>query len=88
MRARVSIGPAQTTVAGRVVNLCLSGHELWSLPLQIAIALFLLWLQARSPAWPAPVTPLMLALWHPLHMRGHQHERAALGDSMPAWEVS
>lgn len=31
--------------ADRVVNLCLSVHELWSLPLQIALALWLLWTQ-------------------------------------------
>lgn len=31
--------------AGRVVNILLSFHELWSLPLQIAVALYLLYLQ-------------------------------------------
>lgn len=34
--------------ADRVVNLCLSFHELWSLPLQILVALWLLYTQARS----------------------------------------
>ena len=33
--------------ADRVVNLCLSLHELWSLPLQIAIALWLLYTQVQ-----------------------------------------
>ena len=33
--------------ADRVVNLCVSLHELWSLPAQIAIALFLLYTQVR-----------------------------------------
>lgn len=45
-------GHIQTLVsidAGRVVNLCISFHELWSLPLQIAIALYLLYLQVALP---------------------------------------
>lgn len=33
--------------ADRVVNLCVSLHELWSLPAQIAIALYLLYTQVR-----------------------------------------
>ena len=47
-----STGAVQTLMsvdADRVVNLCLSLHELWSLPAQIAIALYLLWTQVRSP---------------------------------------
>ena len=35
--------------ADRVVNLCVSLHELWSLPVQIAIALYLLYTQVRLP---------------------------------------
>ena len=34
--------------AGRVVNIMLSFHELWSLPLQMAVALYLLYLQVRT----------------------------------------
>ena len=34
--------------ADRLVNLCISFHDLWSLPAQIAIALWLLYTQARS----------------------------------------
>lgn len=43
-----SSGAVQTLMsvdADRVVNLCLSVHELWSLPVQIGIALYLLWTQ-------------------------------------------
>ena len=41
-------GAVQTLMsvdADRVVNLCVSLHELWSLPAQIAIALYLLYTQ-------------------------------------------
>ena len=44
--------------ADRVVNLCVSLHELWSLPAQIAIALYLLYTQVRLPGnikWHATV---------------------------------
>ncbi len=44
-------GAVQTLMsvdADRVVNLCVSLHELWSLPAQIAIALYLLYTQVRS----------------------------------------
>jgi hypothetical protein len=36
----------------QVVNLCASAHEIWSLPLQIAVALALMWTQVclRSPS--------------------------------------
>lgn len=34
--------------ADRLVNLCISFHDLWSLPAQIAIALWLLYTQARA----------------------------------------
>ena len=43
-------GAVQTLMsvdADRVVNLCVSLHELWSLPAQIAIALYLLYTQVR-----------------------------------------
>ncbi len=45
-------GAVQTLMsvdADRVVNLCVSLHELWSLPAQIAIALYLLYTQV-SPS--------------------------------------
>lgn len=45
-----SSGAVQTLMsvdADRVVNLCLSLHELWSLPAQIAIALYLLYTQVE-----------------------------------------
>lgn len=44
--------------ADRVVNLCQSLHELWSLPAQIALALWLLYTQARERrrGWAAPPT--------------------------------
>ncbi|KAL0053237.1 hypothetical protein WJX82_002974 [Trebouxia sp. C0006] len=45
-----SSGAVQTLMsvdADRVVNLCVSLHELWSLPAQIAIALYLLYTQVR-----------------------------------------
>ena len=48
--AAFSSGAVQTLMsvdADRVVNLCLSLHELWSLPAQIGIALYLLWTQVR-----------------------------------------
>ena len=48
--AAFSGGEVQTLMsvdADRVVNLCQSLHELWSLPLQIAAALFLLYTQVR-----------------------------------------
>ena len=32
----------------QVVNLCASAHEIWSLPLQIVVALGLMWTQVRS----------------------------------------
>ena len=44
-------GAVQTLMsvdADRVVNLCVSLHELWSLPAQIAIALYLLYTQVNS----------------------------------------
>lgn len=47
-------GAVQTLMsvdADRVVNLCASLHELWSLPLQIAAALVLLYTQARCPVF-------------------------------------
>lgn len=43
-----SAGGVQTLMsvdADRVVNLCFSIHELWSLPLQIAVGLYLLYTQ-------------------------------------------
>ncbi|CAG9466337.1 unnamed protein product [Pedinophyceae sp. YPF-701] len=46
-----SSGGVQTLMsvdADRVVGLALSFHELWSLPLQIVAALFLLWTQVRG----------------------------------------
>eukprot|EP00897_Mesotaenium_endlicherianum_P006893 jgi/Mesen1/6231/ME000320S05428 len=49
-RGVISGGEIQTLMsvdAERVVNLCISAHELWSLPLQLAVALFLLYLQVR-----------------------------------------
>lgn len=48
--AEFSTGTVQTLMsvdADRVVNLCTSLHELWSLPLQIAAALILLYTQVR-----------------------------------------
>ncbi|GAQ86722.1 ABC transporter C family [Klebsormidium nitens] len=45
-----SSGEVQTLMsvdADRVVNLCNSVHELWSLPLQIGVALFLLYTQVK-----------------------------------------
>ena len=44
-------GAVQTLMsvdADRVVNLCISLHELWSLPAQIALALYLLYTQVHS----------------------------------------
>lgn len=38
--------------AGRVVNLLVSFHELWSLPLQMAVALYLLYLQVSTQLEP------------------------------------
>ena len=38
--------------AGRVVNLLVSFHELWSLPLQMAVALYLLYLQVSAQLKP------------------------------------
>lgn len=49
-------GAVQTLMsvdADRVVNLCASLHELWSLPAQIAIALYLLYTQVRLALLPA-----------------------------------
>ena len=46
----MSAGAVQTLMsvdADRVVNLCVSLHELWSLPAQIAIALYLLYTQVK-----------------------------------------
>lgn len=46
--AAFSSGAVQTLMsvdADRVVNVCASFHELWSLPAQICIALYLLWTQ-------------------------------------------
>ena len=46
-------GAVQTLMsvdADRVVNLCVSLHDLWSLPAQIAIALYLLYTQVRLHA--------------------------------------
>lgn len=45
-----NVGAVQTLMsvdADRVVNLCVSLHELWSLPAQIALALYLLYTQVR-----------------------------------------
>ena len=38
--------------AGRVINIMGSFHELWSLPLQMVIALYLLYLQVSMPILP------------------------------------
>lgn len=48
--ARVGSGTLQTLMAvdtARVVNVVASGHELWGLPLQIGVALWLLWTQVE-----------------------------------------
>ena len=53
-------GAVQTLMsvdADRVINLCASLHELWSLPAQIAIALYLLYTQVRHPAQPLEANP-------------------------------
>lgn len=45
--------------ADRLVNLCISFHDLWSLPTQIAIALWLLYTQVGRADLPAhPRLPL------------------------------
>lgn len=44
------VGAVQTMMsvdADRVVNLCMSLHDLWSLPVQIGIALWLLYTQVH-----------------------------------------
>ncbi|KAL8456965.1 hypothetical protein ACS0TY_034986 [Phlomoides rotata] len=49
-RSKFSEGEIQTFMsvdANRVVNLCNSVHDMWSLPLQIGIALFLLYKQVK-----------------------------------------
>jgi hypothetical protein len=62
-RAADAAGDVNTLMAvdtGRLANLCASFHELWSLPLQIAAAMWLLYVQVgvfasslvdRSPAY-------------------------------------
>lgn len=50
-RASDATADAQTLMGvdtGRAVNLCLSFHELWSLPIQIAVAMYLLYTQVRQ----------------------------------------
>ena len=52
--AAFSSGAVQTLMsvdADRVVSLFASGHELWSLPLQIGAALALLYTQVRAVGW-------------------------------------
>lgn len=47
-RAADASGDASTLMgvdAGRLANLCVSFHELWSLPLQIGAAMWLLYVQ-------------------------------------------
>lgn len=47
-RAADAAGDVSTLMAvdtGRLANLCMSFHELWSLPLQIAAAMWLLYIQ-------------------------------------------
>lgn len=49
-QAQFSSGEIQTfmsTDADRTVNLCNSFHDLWSLPLQIGVALYLLYMQVK-----------------------------------------
>jgi ATP-binding cassette subfamily C (CFTR/MRP) protein 10 len=49
-RSCFSSGEIQTLMSvdgDRVVNLCASVHELWSLPLQMAVALGLLYMQVK-----------------------------------------
>lgn len=56
-------GGVQTLMAidaDRVVNLCASAHELWSLPLQIVVALCLLCTQVRCGSRPQPSCVLSL----------------------------
>ena len=56
-------GAVQTLMsvdADRVVNLCASLHELWSLPAQIAIALYLLYTQVPPPL-PFPFAPACMS---------------------------
>ena len=59
----VCAGMVQTLMsvdADRVVNLCMSLHDLWSLPVQIGIALFLLYTQVSSRAPEGTITRLCL----------------------------
>lgn len=52
--AAFSTGAVQTLMsvdADRVVSLFASGHELWSLPLQIGAALALLYTQVCAASW-------------------------------------
>ncbi|XP_031389468.1 ABC transporter C family member 13 isoform X2 [Punica granatum] len=49
-RSRFSVGEIQTFMsvdADRTVNLCNSFHDMWSLPLQIGVALYLLYTQVK-----------------------------------------
>jgi ATP-binding cassette subfamily C (CFTR/MRP) protein 10 len=50
-RAADAAGDVNTLMAvdaGRLANLCVSLHELWALPLQIAAAMWLLYVQVSS----------------------------------------
>jgi hypothetical protein len=52
-RAADAAGDVSTLMAvdaGRLANLCVSFHELWSLPLQIAAAMWLLYVQVSEQA--------------------------------------
>jgi ATP-binding cassette subfamily C (CFTR/MRP) protein 10 len=52
-RAADAAGDVNTLMAvdaGRLANLCVSFHELWSLPLQIAAAMWLLYVQVSLQA--------------------------------------
>lgn len=49
-RAADAAGDVSTIMAvdtGRLANICVSFHELWSLPLQIAAAMWLLYVQVN-----------------------------------------
>jgi ATP-binding cassette subfamily C (CFTR/MRP) protein 10 len=52
-RAADAAGDVNTLMAvdaARLANLCVSFHELWSLPLQIAAAMWLLYVQVSAAA--------------------------------------